>query len=428
MNNIQQIFDHQIKQALRPDKVGTYLVAKRFKDLGIELNNKQLARLERQWRKANSSSFQLNVKIEDDQVIKAGFSSEAKAREALSTALKGLVPDIDKFSEDFNAELPGIIAKIVSEYSIKTLERLKQSSKQMLLERRAERSGYEKRAFRLWSKALDLLEMHLVIALEAGAAFNNEFRPEAAKTKDYVFEALTRLHASACQVTSEVMVLLKAGHADGAHARWRCLHEIAVTALFIAQNGNEAAERYLRHKERESYKAALQYQEYCERLGYIPLTEQELSRLQKGHQHLIDRFGKSYDSDYGWASHILEKTKPTFRDIEGTVNLDYMRPYYRMASHNIHASPKSLFFKLGLTPNSDDILMAGPSNSGLADPGHCTALSLMQVTITLLTKEPNIDRLIICDMMMNLSEEIGDNFILSHNRLENKIKRRKTIK
>jgi hypothetical protein len=198
-----------------------------------------------------------------------------------------------------------------------------------------------------------------------------------------------------------------------------------VTAIFIAKQGNDTAERYLLHKDRESYRAALQYQEYCERLGYTPLTEEELAKMQIAHQHLIERFGKSYDRDYGWASNAIGKEKPTFRDIEGTVSLDYLRPYYRMASHNIHANPQGIFFKLGLSPHGEDILMAGPSNVGLADPGHATALSLTQISVTLLTKNPNVDRLIVCDILTRLSKEIGENFLLIHNQLEKRIRKQK---
>lgn len=72
----------------------------------------------------------------------------------------------------------------------------------------------------MWHKPLALLEMLLATALEAGDDFNREFRPRVVERDDYVFEVLTRLHARTCQLTSEILVLLKSGHADGAHARF----------------------------------------------------------------------------------------------------------------------------------------------------------------------------------------------------------------
>lgn len=89
-----------------------------------------------------------------------------------------------------------------------------------------------------------------------------------------------------------------------------------------------------------------------------------------------------------------------------------------MASHNVHANPKAVFFKLGLCPRGQDILLAGPSNSGLAEPGHGTAVSLGQITVALLGIEPNIDRLVVCTLLMTLVQEIGEEFIATQKLLE----------
>jgi hypothetical protein len=288
----------------------------------------------------------------------------------------------------------------------------------MLKHRVRERIAFESNLVKAWRKPLDLLEIFLVIALEAGDEFNAEFRAIASEEQDYMFEVLTRLHARACQIASEILVLLRSGYADGAHARWRSLHEIAVVAFFIKSFGNEIAERYLLHDMVESYKAARQYQEHCNALGYEPLTEGELNEIKLGYEHLISRFGPPYKSDYGWAAPVLQKEKPTFRDLEEEVELDHLRPFYKMASHNVHANPKGVFFKLGLYPESSDILLAGPSNTGLADPGHGAAISLGQITVALLTTRPNIDRLVICDILMRLEQEIGDRFLAVHKSLE----------
>jgi hypothetical protein len=42
-------------------------------------------------------------------------------------------------------------------------------------------------------------------------------------------------------------------------------------------------------------------------------------------------------------------------------------------------NPEGVFFKLGLIGESE-VLLAGPSNAGLTDPGHASALSLMQIS------------------------------------------------
>ena len=105
------------------------------------------------------------------------------------------------------------------------------------------------------------------------------------------------MHARACQIASEVLVLLRSGHADGAHARWRSLHEIAVVSLFIKSAGNQIAERYLLHNTVESYKSAQLYQDYCKTLGYEPLSEQEFKEIESAYKHLVSKFGPAYKED-----------------------------------------------------------------------------------------------------------------------------------
>ena len=65
---------------------------------------------------------------------------------------------------------------------------------------------------------MDLLDLVIALTVEAGTEFNRKFRNEVVGSGDAVFESLTRLHARARQVSGEVLALLHAGFADGAHA------------------------------------------------------------------------------------------------------------------------------------------------------------------------------------------------------------------
>jgi hypothetical protein len=214
--------------------------------------------------------------------------------------------------------------------------------------------------------------------------------------------------------------LLKGGFADGAHARWRSLHEIAVIGFFIKVNGKNTAERYILHERIESYKAAIQYQKFCSYLGETPIPTEEMIFLKKRYTDLLKRFGDSYKEQYGWASDVLDNPQPHFDNIEERVEMQHMRPYYRMASYNVHASPKGIFFKLGLYPKSKEILLAGPSTNGLADPLIGTSNSLVQITTALLTTIPNIDRLVVCNILAKLSNELGKRAIEAHLSVESK--------
>ncbi|HCQ4453160.1 TPA: hypothetical protein OKV42_004153, partial [Escherichia coli] len=59
----------------------------------------------------------------------------------------------------------------------------------------------------------------------------------------------------------------------------------------------------------------------------------------------------------------------------------------------------------------DDILLVGQSDSGMADPAHATAISLMQITVTLLFLKPTIDHAVISKIIQDYSDEIGNVFL-----------------
>ena len=409
MNTIQKLFDKHIEQSFKLEVLGPEFVKKRLNELGIDLSKTQYNEIKNQFKNLDKNG--LHFEFEDDQVIKAGFKSEKEFRAALKSLPDDLVNDLEKFTTDYLDNLPETFKAISEEISIVLLNSLERKSNKMLKARRKDFSRFESHLRKSWKKAFDLFEMLIAIALEVGEDYNCEFRGMASEKDDLVFEVLTRLHARACQIASEIMVLLQSGYADGAHARWRSLHEVVVVGLLISSHDNTLAEKYLLYDTIESYKASLIYQEHCEKLGYDPLTDDELNELKQEYDLLINRFGTIFKKEYGWAYPTIDSKNPTFRDIEKAVGLKHLRPYYKMACHNVHANPRGIFFKLGLYPDSGDILLAGPSNIGLADPAHSAALSLAQITISLLTHNPNLDRLVICQIIFKLQDEIGAAFL-----------------
>ncbi len=67
--------------------------------------------------------------------------------------------------------------------------------------------------------------------------------------------------------------------------------------------------------------------------------------------------------------------------------------------------------KLGMCEATEDILLVGQSNSGMTDPAHSSAISLAQITTVLLNIEPNIDRLVILKIIVEMEKEIGEAFL-----------------
>lgn len=407
LNMIQQLFDNFMEENLSAERILAQVVKDKLVQKDIKITNKQFEKIEnriREWKNniLKYKDSQLNKEVQtlrfndickEDVLIELDFETDVEKR--FDKSLKALTDSIPD------------IARETAEIIFKSLKKSFPYHQKLQTK---DIKHFTKNIIKAWGKPISLLEMFLLIAIEAGNLFNNEYRESSAETNDYIFETLSRLHARGCQILSEIIVLLRNGFADGAHARWRTMHEIAVIAYFISKHGNDTAERYLYHDAIESYKAALKYQQHCEALGYEPLSDDELVEIKYTYDSMLNRFGKGYRNQYGWASFALNKNSPNFAEIEADVGLEHMRPYYKMASHNVHANPKGVFFKLGLMPE-EDILLAGPSNIGLADPGHCAAVSLLQITTVLLTTKTNLDILVILNILKFLERQIGDEFL-----------------
>lgn len=253
--------------------------------------------------------------------------------------------------------------------------------------------GFEYRLYQRWQYPLDLLELIIHISLRIGSHINTQHRQAAAEADDYQFEALMMLHSRACQTSYEILQLLKSGFADGAYARWRSLHESAVISKFLMEHDQETAERFLLYSTIENYYEMKSFKEHFDELGYEPLSDELMNDVESEYQALKDRFGSSYTGFYGWAVDHFSGGSTGFAEIEESVGLDHLRPHYKAASNwNVHVGSKGMQHRMGLIADDevDQLLLSGPSNYGLADPGQCTAMSLSQVTD--LVMEFDIDR------------------------------------
>ena len=328
--------------------------------------------------------------------------------------------DLDQYLDnELESYVKDKIPGIVNDMGSIILARIKKNASPGLKLRSRDRKAFEKRLNERWKQPLGILDLFIALNIEAGAEFNRKFRNEAVSSGDAAFEALTRLHAKGCQVSGEILALLRAGYADGAHARWRSLNEMAVVGSLIQQHDQELAERYLLHETIQQYKLACDYQQYFDRLKHEPPSKENLDQLIAQREELIARFGKTFVGEYGWASSAIGKPNPTMRDIEQHVLLDHMRPYYRMASDNVHPNAHGASFRLGLgLTQQEEMLLAGPSNLGLADPGHSTAISLLQLTTALLATQSVLDCAVTTKILAELTDEVGEAFLMVHQELE----------
>jgi len=230
-------------------------------------------------------------------------------------------------------------------------------------------SGFEGRLRETWGEAIDRLELLRLAAMDAGRRFNDIHGAAAQEEHDPVYVALLRLHGLACEVCSEVVSLLRVGHARGAFARWRTLHETAVVAFLLLEHGAALAQRYLDHDAVERYTALTHYERHAEALHLPPAPTADLERMKEARDRAIADHGDAFGAPYGWAAIIVPRGRITLAELERQANLGHWRPYYGAASTGIHpASPQSITAHLGAAGTS--IMVTGPSNYGLSHAGE----------------------------------------------------------
>ena len=307
------------------------------------------------------------------------------------------------------------IRAIISKSALALLEQLKLRVPEKLEISSGIEDEFEAIVLRTWRKPLDLLDLLLYLSLEVASEFNSVNGSEKSLEHNALQAALVRQQTTACLVANEIVHLLKSGFPSGAHSHWRTLHEIVCVSYFISKHGNVMAKRFLDYEIVESYYQGQAIYKHQQKMGCEMLPESGLKAIKKN----LGKKRKLYGSDfvkkenypYGWIPSTVLKT-PSLKEIEKSVELDMLRPYYDMASYNVHGGPRGLMFKLGLMKNEQRFVAipVGPSNYGLANPGKSVAISLGQVTACLLLSEPTIKRLVIVEAMRNLVDEICDAF------------------
>jgi hypothetical protein len=273
-----------------------------------------------------------------------------------------------------------------------------ESAPPMLAERRKQQAGFESRNLRRWRKAFDLLETIWVCCEEMGSAFNGHHRPQAVQEQDHVFEGMSYLHAKALLVASEIICLLRGGFADGALTRWRTLYENNVIATLIRQEGQELALRYVAHSRVQAWLRA----------GAEPdnLPDKD-AELQEQAEFAISTFGEEMKLRHGWASKLVGKKRPTFKDIAAKCGHQVEGGVYEYASQHIHFNHRMFDELLATCESEQNVLLVGPSNSGMVGPLTATAISMVEATFLLLLHKPNLDRLALLDSVWRMAKRMN---------------------
>lgn len=334
--------------------------------------------------------------------------------------MQSVIDDVKLKTSDENKQKE-IIDKVFSETLPKItddlLKSLNDSTHYMLTEHRYIDLEFNARLNRRWFEAFDLLEKCIVASLEIGEEIQKNSSVFITSDNKELFEVLLRLHARGIQISKEILVLFRNGYADGAFARWRTLYELSIVGLFISKHGNKVAKQYKDYASVETYKELVTYNEKNHKLHFEEILPAEIERQETLMNDLKNKYSDDFLKRYGWTYSVLERNKRTFEGIEEDVESDHIRPFYKWACNTIHAGPKAAYYSIGIC-GASNVMLAGPTNYGFADPGQNTALAIFQLTSNLVLNFMDYDNIVELNILSSFLEETKSKFFEIQKKIE----------
>lgn len=401
INSYQDAFERQI--AKMPDMVFRKLISKKIEKQGIKLSDSIFEKLITHLVQGGKGSFSIpdeDIEFIDNAVESLELKFTKKDKKALKRAAKA-----------FEKSLPELIQKLAKKFSKDIVKRSKLQWLEDYQLTKSQRDRFEARLKYRWRDGLIPLNIMMEVTREFSQSILNRHQ-ETIDTDVFslTLDTLLGLHVRACQVTAEIVNLLEAGYADGAMARWRTLHEIAVVADLIHDAGDELSRRYMDHNIIDEKKAADKYMEVAKIAGYAPIPHEELEAIEAEYQAVLDKHGKDFRKEYGWASDVVGNPNPRFVDLIKKSNRESLQSYYKIASFNVHANARSLFYRQ-TSMASHSGLISGSSNAGLDEPGIQTAYLLCQITSNLTTNiDTTLDDIIALQTLVRLRDKAYKGF------------------
>jgi hypothetical protein len=228
---------------------------------------------------------------------------------------------------------------------------------------------------RKWGKPLNHLTLVWAMSHAIGKRNQEVWSLNVKKGETKKFSAMTMIHDRSCRTALEIICLLRAGLPDGAQARARTLHELFVVSTLLKDNDAKLSEKYLDHAIIDTYKGIKDLRKDTSHNASI---DEEFNKQKGIVKELRAKYGERFCKDYGWASDIIPGTgRISFVDLEikAESSVNY-RPFYRSASHDVHASSSGYSAWLG----TNRMLAAGPCVDGFAVPGSAAAIYIASIT------------------------------------------------
>jgi hypothetical protein len=285
------LFYETWKEVVSLKHVLPMLLAPKFEELGVQITDNQLAHIVEQIERGDEN---IDFGIDDEQFAESGIAPDADGVYRLVIDFSEEAERLDSPEEEMPTIFAELVPKFTEEWAADLQAGIERSKATRLKEESENRQLFHSILCDIWGEALDNLDVFIHLVTEAGCDFASEYHDPDTDKADHKFKALVGLHARACQIGKEILAPLREGFADGAHARWRSLHEVTVIAKFIYAQDQDLAEKYLLHHVIDARKAAYQHRKYADRLSEPPPTDAELAQLDGEYHLLRERFGDAY--------------------------------------------------------------------------------------------------------------------------------------
>ncbi|MGO9899045.1 MAG: DUF5677 domain-containing protein [Solirubrobacteraceae bacterium] len=162
----------------------------------------------------------------------------------------------------------------------------------LALPERASHLEEQARILDLWGSTLDALDALRLLSASLGVACDERAADASEQHPDRPSPALAQLFWGAHVIASEVITLLRHGHAAGAVARWRALYEMGVQAAVIAEGGAEIGRRFIEHERMRHYSEG---RRWWTEVDPAELTDEDRKirgDLDAKKRALVDRYGE----------------------------------------------------------------------------------------------------------------------------------------
>ena len=222
MHQIQKILDDAVAQV--PRRALERRLAAKFKHLGIAVSDAATAALVQQILDGKTTGLRVDGGPDDITI------------DLTQDDFDYVITVAEQFT---NEQLPALVEKVSDEAADALFKSLAKGWRQEANSQRVDVDAFRDQLEHRWGKALGKLRLLLTISREWGASRYDNRRAKRNSKSPHLEKVLLRMHVRACQITSEIIVLLENGFADGAMARWRTLHEVTTVAAVIAIHGEE---------------------------------------------------------------------------------------------------------------------------------------------------------------------------------------------